>query len=191
MAACSEVLIDVWGVHAHLMAYARGNNNDNALACMIATWSFGGGALPARLGLPPDQFENLLAHHFPGARVTSPWQPVAVRSEARSDEIDELQRLMLANRAGQDPSEAWLAAIVASACMGDDHLWQDLGLWCRADLTALMRGNFPGLAARNDRDMKWKKFLYKQLCETEGIYACRSPSCAVCVDYANCFGTED
>jgi len=32
-----------------------------------------------------------------------------------------------------------------------------------------MRRNFPPLAARNRKDMKWKRFLYKQLCEAEGI----------------------
>ena len=61
----------------------------------------------------------------------------------------------------------------------------------RDDLTALMMRNFPALAGQNTRNMKWKKFLYKQLCETEGIYTCRAPSCEVCVDYAQCFGPED
>ena len=60
-----------------------------------------------------------------------------------------------------------------------DHLWQDLGLPARGELTALMRRNFPTLAARNVKDMKWKRFLYKQLCEAEGIYTCRAPSCQV------------
>ena len=45
--------------------------------------------------------------------------------------------------------------------------------------------------ARNDRDMKWKKFLYKQLCDRAEINACRAPSCSVCSDYARCFGPED
>ncbi len=39
--------------------------------------------------------------------------------------------------------------------------------------------------------MKWKKFIYKQLCITEGIYTCRAPSCEVCADYADCFGPEE
>jgi nitrogen fixation protein NifQ len=54
-----------------------------------------------------------------------------------------------------------------------------------------MMDNFEPLALRNDKDMKWKKFLYKQLCEAEGIYVCRAPSCEVCVDYDNCFGNEE
>jgi nitrogen fixation protein NifQ len=74
--------------------------------------------------------------------------------------------------------------------MGADHLWQDLGLGSRQDLSELFWRNFPALAAMNQRDMKWKKFLYKQLCFQEGIYTCRAPSCEVCVDYSSCFGPE-
>jgi len=59
-------------------------------------------------------------------------------------------------------------------------------IWCEQ-----MTRNFPVLAAKNDRDMKWKKFLYKQLCQREGIYICRAPSCEVCADYAKCFGPEE
>ena len=51
-----------------------------------------------------------------------------------------------------------------------------------------MHDNFRPLAEQNTKDMKWKKFLYKQLCIGEGIYVCRAPSCEVCVDYAACFG---
>jgi nitrogen fixation protein NifQ len=54
-----------------------------------------------------------------------------------------------------------------------------------------MERNFPTLAAKNVHNMKWKKFLYKQLCATEGVYVCRSPSCEVCADYDACFGPED
>jgi nitrogen fixation protein NifQ len=39
--------------------------------------------------------------------------------------------------------------------------------------------------------MKWKKFLYRQLCLEEGIYVCRAPSCDVCRDYDLCFARED
>jgi nitrogen fixation protein NifQ len=75
--------------------------------------------------------------------------------------------------------------------MGSDHLWQDLGLWNRGELSRLMEQNFPEVAKRNQKDMKWKRFLYKQLCEAEGIYTCRAPSCEVCIDYHACFGPED
>jgi nitrogen fixation protein NifQ len=53
-----------------------------------------------------------------------------------------------------------------------------------------MRVNFPKLFDLNTGDMKWKKFLYKRLCEEEGIYVCRSPSCTECKDHDDCFGPE-
>jgi nitrogen fixation protein NifQ len=179
----------VRAVHDRLTALARGLPNDDLLACMLATRACGGGALPADLGLGPDTCRDLLARHFPGADWPSSSLPDGVDPQ-RQPERDELYRLLLAHRAGIDVSESWVAQVVAAGCMGSDHLWQDLGLWSRRDLSDLMAINFPELAARNDRNMKWKKFLYKQLCVQEGIYTCRAPSCEVCADYVQCFGPD-
>ena len=85
----------------------------------------------------------------------------------------------------------WVIGVIVAGSLGSDHLWQDLGLWSRSQLGAMLQYNFPELAAKNDQDMKWKKFLYKQLCEAEGLYLCRVPSCAVCIDYAKCYGSEE
>jgi nitrogen fixation protein NifQ len=178
-------------IYARLMAHAAGEGNDAVLACIYASWCTGGGAMPDWLGLAPDAFHAMLDFHFPGydpGRVPNPGRRVP---PDRLDEIAELRQLMLRDRAGATPSELWMADIAAAGCMASDHLWQDLGLWSRPDLTALMRRNFPGLAARNLKDMKWKRFLYKQLCAAEGIYTCRSPSCEVCTDYRACFGPEE
>ena len=109
----------------------------------------------------------------------------------RYDELAELRDLLLLHRAGVNESEIWMAEMVAVAAMGRDHLWQDMGLWSRKELGELMMRNFPSLARKNNRDMKWKKFLYKQLCVTEGVYTCRTPSCECCSDYEQCFGPED
>jgi len=131
-----------------------------------------------------------MAYHFPGATLpTFVFLSPTIREE-RTDERDDLVRLMLSHEAGASPSEVWMAHILAAGCMASDHLWSDLGLWSRAGLTELMRRNFPALVARNIKDMKWKRFLYKQLCETGGIYTCRAPSCEVCDDYPGCFGPE-
>lgn len=176
--------------HAQLMAHAQGQSNDDALACMLASWRHGGGAMPARLGLSEAWFQALLTHHFPGTDVAFPALGAPVDPE-RAEERTELRTLLLAHRAHDSVTEQWMAEIVAAACMASDHLWQDLGLWSRKDLTALMMRNFPALATRNDRNMKWKRFLYKQLCESEGIYVCRAPSCEVCADYVACFSPED
>jgi nitrogen fixation protein NifQ len=81
--------------------------------------------------------------------------------------------------------------VIVAGCLDSDHLWQDLGLWSRSQLSAMLEYNFRELAAKNDKDMKWKKFLYKQLCEAEGLYLCRVPSYEVCIDYSKCYGSEE
>lgn len=131
----------------------------------------------------------------PAARqVVSAPVPLALqRRERRADEVADVQALLLDHLdlcAGARVQGQAIAEAVALACLGDNHLWQDLRLASRAELSALMRRWFPGLVARNHADMKWKKFLYRQLCEREQILICKSPSCAVCTDYGACFGPE-
>lgn len=136
----------------------------------------------------PAPVTSALRFAIPGAAPE-----VAARHDARYDEVDDLVALLVEHGsplAGSVDELAAIARTVALACLGDNHLWQDLRLASRAELSALMSHWFPALAARNDRDMKWKKFLYKQLCEREQIFVCRSPSCAVCSDYGKCFGPE-
>jgi nitrogen fixation protein NifQ len=180
-------------IHARIMAHALdGGVEDDLLAKMLASRALGIGALPADLGLGPERLRALLACRFPRL----PWiLDVGGTDPARLPEREDLVALMLrhaaADGARRRAAAADMAAIVAAACMGGNHLWEDLGLWSRADLSLLMRHCFPPLAAKNDRDMKWKKFLYKQLCLEEGIYVCRAPSCEVCRDYDLCFGREE
>ncbi len=177
-------------VYAGLLAASRGRANDIYLARLLVSHTTGAGALSRWLGLGEAAFGEMMACCFPGVAlpVEPPLRPTA--PPARAEERAELRALMLSQRTGRDRAEVWIAAIVATACMAPDHLWHDLGLWSRADLTALMCHNFPRLAARNDRGMKWKRFLYKQLCEQEGIYTCRAPSCDVCADFELCFGPQ-
>ena len=178
-------------LYARLLLLARNLPNDEPLARMLASWHAGLGALPACMGLSPEIYQYMLIRHFSGIELP---EHAASRIDAdprRQPERAELRLLLLEHRANADVSEEWMADIIVSACMGGNHLWQDLGLWSRRDLTDLMRTSFPALVARNDRDMKWKKFFYKQLCIQEGIVTCRSPSCQVCVDYQECFGPED
>lgn len=199
-------------VYGRLMAHAAGAGNDQAFATMIASQAAGRGALPPWLGLEPAAYRCLLEYHFPGIgidrvghldlqreragagsfagldRIALAGLACVAPGDPRADERDELVRLLLLDKAGESPSEVWMAHVVAAGCMGAAHLWEDLGLTCRGELNALMRRNFPSLAARNVKDMKWKRFLYKQLCAAEGIYTCRAPSCEVCTDYHVCFG---
>ncbi len=165
---------------------AAGDPNRPLLASLIAGQWAGNGCLPADLGLGEAAFAHLLAAYFPGC--PNGGQP---RRQEAIPEWSDLQQLLLDHRARQSPSELLMANILATACAGRDHLWQDLGLASRDELSRLMWINFPGLARANTGDMKWKKFLYRQFCAAEGIYVCPAPSCGVCADYAKCFGPEN
>lgn len=174
-----------------MLALARGHGNDAALAGMVLNARYGRSALGGWLGLSAGEFARLMRRHFPGVRIPTGLRSGNPRPPARSLEWQELRHLLRRHRAGQDASELFMADIVCSGCLGSDHLWEDLGLFSRKELSALMARNFPALAERNVRDMKWKKFLYKQLCLAEGIYICRAPSCEVCTEYNVCFGPEE
>ena len=185
-----------------LLGCACGNPNDGIIARIVAAQRAGQGCLPLHLGLQMHDFSAMLHRHFPGAMfwlaLHSGHDDAVTRGNLRQqllsmrhDEWNDICELLLAGRRGKDISEQWLAAIVAAGCLGGEHLWRDLGLASRAQLGELLRWNFPGVALRNIHDMKWKKFFYKQLCEREGGYVCRSPSCEQCAAYADCFGPED
>ena len=176
-------------LYAALMARATGHPNDELFAQMISSQVEGIGALPPCLGLEEKDFSALLTQHFPKIQLVVRSRETA--DDPRALERDDVLGLLLEHRAHRNMSEQWMAEIVTTACMANDHLWQDLGLWSRDYLSRLMTQNFPSLAAKNMHDMKWKKFLYKQLCEKEGINACRAPSCEYCTDYLKCFGPED
>lgn len=178
-------------VQAELLAGAGGSAGDDParplFASLLAGNAAGCGILPEHLGLGRIAFAAMRARFFPGLPAAG-----TARSIQRIPEWNDLCQLLTDHRAGRDEEvEFWLARIVATACAGANHLWEDLGLASRDELSALMRLAFPSLAAANDRDMKWKKFLYRQYCAREGIYVCPAPSCGVCKDFASCFGSEN
>lgn len=179
------------GFHAGLMSTRRGYAVEDALARMLSSLYFGLGDMPAWLGMDEKEFCHMMHFHFPDY----PYHVFRGLGEpldlSRMDESEDLSKLLLQSCSGVHDYELWMIDILVAGCLGNDHLWQDLGLWNRADLSRFMLDAFRPLALNNDRDMKWKKFLYKQLCEAEGIYTCRAPSCEVCTDYHVCFGPEE
>jgi len=146
------------------------------------------------LGLGAPALDRLLRRYFPRATGLG-----AVASGANSagcfslpaDEFEDLQALLMAHRSNDDEETQWLACAVATACLGDNHLWQDMGLPDRDTLSLLLKRHFTTLYDRNTGNMKWKKFFYKQLCEQAEVNLCKAPSCKVCADYALCFGPEE
>lgn len=183
---------DQWQyLFGELMNHSSGSPGTELLAVILASWACGEGALPQYLGLSQDSYQRMLNTCFNGYAINDYVGDKAMPEAERLDEHDDVLKLMLQNVSGMAECSSWFAEIVTAGCQGQDHLWQDLGLRNRKDLSQLMTLNFPTLAARNDKDMKWKKFIYKQLCNAEGIYTCRAPSCEVCTDYNVCFGPEE
>lgn len=165
-----------------------GDPNRPLLASLLTGRLCGEGCLSATLGLGRKEYGRLLATYFPG-----PAGPLGRLKDGTAEDIPELEdivTLLLDHRAQRRQSEVWVARIIAAGCAGRDHLWQDLGLANRNELSQLLWINFPGLARANTGDMKWKKFIYKLMCERDGTYVCPAPSCRECADHPLCFSPE-
>jgi len=109
----------------------------------------------------------------------------------RDDEFTDIVQLLLDHRRDDSEGTRWLAHAIATACLENNHLWQDMGLPSREVLSELLRRYFGSLYAKNAKNMKWKRFFYKQLCDRAEVNMCKAPSCKICTDYAVCFGPED
>ncbi|HYB51522.1 MAG TPA: nitrogen fixation protein NifQ [Burkholderiaceae bacterium] len=109
----------------------------------------------------------------------------------RHEEYDDLLAL-LQEHAREDSEEIGaVARWLAFSCMGENHLWEDLGLAERPALTSLIAECFPRLREMNSHNMRWKKFFYKQLCNRAQVFACRAPTCDQCSEFALCFESPD
>jgi len=146
------------------------------------------GCRPLIRGLTEAEFGRMLLSCFSGLALRNGTE--AAGGEEPFDEFNELLAMLLEHRAEPTQINAWLSCCVASASLRDQHLWQDMGLPNRATLSRLLASYFPELAARNTGDMKWKKFFYRQLCQRAGLVLCKSPNCADCCDFSQCFGPE-
>lgn len=190
---------------ARLLGASSGQVSADWLAHILAAQRCGDGALPAGLGLPPETFTTLVAQHFPGcetwllpAAAQPRTIPATLRGELREqlldlrrDEWEDIRNLLLRGARDDSAGTAAFAGIIAAACLGSGHLWRDLGLPTRQALRDMFEYLFPPLASLNTKDMRWKKFLYRQQCESQGGFVCRSPSCEACNTYAECFGAEN
>jgi len=143
---------------------------------------------PLEEGLGASRFRALVVRLFPGA---DPGEPPPPAAPFPAVEYGDLMRLLLDHGSRNGQETVLVTHAVAIACLGANHLWEDMHLDSRAELSALLRRHFPSLAALNVRDMKWKNFFYKQICAREGFHACRAPRCEDCCDQARCFGPED
>ncbi|MGU7782221.1 nitrogen fixation protein NifQ [Burkholderia sp. PU8-34] len=144
----------------------------------------------AWLGLSRAQVAALLARHFPRsvfAAVTT--TPIAIADHAHADFVATLHALLLrdVSRAVREDDADCVASIIAYACLRPDHLWRDLGLDGREAVTGMLERYFPALAARNVHNLRWKKFLAREVARSLGVAPAPAPGCPGCEDYTVCF----
>lgn len=148
------------------------------------------GCVAEYAGLDAAELAELVGRWFPTAVAhVSSW--VSARGfVTEDDEVAMVRDLLLMNRSDEGEVGRWLAAMVARRAMEPNHLWEDLGLRERPELTRLLMRHFAPLATRNTGNMKWKRFFYRMLCEDDGFVMCTTPVCTQCNDFALCFGEE-
>lgn len=160
------------------------------LALAIAEAKQDGENICAGVGLDGVALQDLAARMFPAASamIADLTQDAVITMDA---EEQSLRDILWMYSSDASPLQRWLAAMIARRCARPHHLWQDLGLRNREELSQLMQRHFTALASKNRNDMKWKKFLYRMVCSTEGFSLCTAPVCSECEDFAVCFGAED
>jgi nitrogen fixation protein NifQ len=149
-----------------------------------------GASIPERVGLEKQPLMELVAEMFPGAYSVLENEVTDERVEIDNEE-QSLRDILAIYATGASLLERPLGAMIARRCKWPHHLWQDLGLRDRGELSVLMQRHFARLAEKNRQDMKWKKFLYRMVCSSEGFVLCTAPVCAECEDFLSCFGAED
>ncbi len=161
----------------------------SVFALAIAEARAGGLPVCEGMGLTNAALRNLIGAALPhGLSFLEPG-PDTPQDELAEDERC-LRELLLHSTTGRTPFQFQLAAIIARRSMRPNHLWQDLGLRNRRQLSELMMRHFEPLARRNSGNMKWKKFFYRMICRDEGFRLCSAPSCAECDDFSVCFDDE-
>lgn len=154
-----------------------------------------------RTGLSSAQGLDLLAAVFPGTNesgdpAVSGLEQQIARGVDDARTAPEHQAFMAQTQALLDAYSApyattpWVSRILIHACLRTDHLWRDLGLAGREDVTALLRRHYPGLPERNVRNLRWKKFLAYAARERAGLAPQAAPGCAGCEEEALCYPAE-
>ncbi|MBR9973427.1 nitrogen fixation protein NifQ [Magnetospirillum sulfuroxidans] len=197
---------------ARLIAYARDpdNTDQRALACILShRCNCPDTPYRQALGLDEAELRAVLAEYFPV--LAADWPDggclrhrlgLACHHEAPppghgrfsasllEQEEQDLCRLFLTHAADSGIWPVVFARSIARACMEPQHLWMSLGLEGRAQLSAILVRHFPALVARNDHDMRWKKFFYKLLCDEEKVWTCKASSCEICPHHSECYVTS-
>ncbi|WP_338025325.1 nitrogen fixation protein NifQ [Bradyrhizobium yuanmingense] len=162
----------------------------HVLASILAAATMDGGSVAEKAGVTGKDLAALLEHYFPSIDITADKQLSHFNCH-EDEEVALIRDLLLAHRSTEGKIGGWLAAMVARRAIEANHLWEDLGLRDREELSRLLNRHFAPLAARNINNMRWKRFFYRTLCENDGLVMCTTPVCTQCNEFNVCFGAED
>lgn len=145
----------------------------------------------ALLGLSNDDLHALFQRHFALelTRIAAQPQAVSVITQQHAEFAAAMRALILKHASADVHADdaRCLATIIAHACLRPDHLWRDLGLSGRDEVTAMLQRYFPTLESANVSNLRWKKFLAQQLTLSLGQEPGPAPGCPGCEDYRFCF----
>ena len=100
---------------------------------------------------------------------------------------DDLMALLMRYCSASLDAKLW-AHRVAISCCGKTHLYVDMGFSDRGYVSEIFHTYFPKLAKKNQNNtMRWKKFLYRQLCEELTLPVCPTASCDECPEHKACY----
>nr|NIQ96439.1 hydrogenase [Desulfuromonadales bacterium]NIR33793.1 hydrogenase [Desulfuromonadales bacterium]NIS42491.1 hydrogenase [Desulfuromonadales bacterium] len=173
------------------------NEDRHLFACLLSAAARAPHALTAGLGLEAEEVDAILATYFPGISrdvLDAHDQPSSGPPPERNDDVLEILLSHVPKGRSRDEIirvSTWLARIIAARAAYPGHLWTAMGFFERPELTAAIRRHLPSLAAANDQGMRWKRYLFKRVCDLGGGVMCKAPNCGVCSDYALCFDTEE
>lgn len=123
-------------------------------------------------GLSQVELRDILNRSFPAPTIHV-FRLEEVRDSEPGPEEALLRGLLLAHARAGDSASVLFAKIIARRALRHDHLWRELGLFDRVELSRLLASHFPTLAAGNTQNMRWKKYFIASCVRPRAIRCAR------------------
>ena len=138
------------------------------------------------LGMRCDEFSKL-----PPEDLIDMASQSALRSDSLASGLPDLfvplVEMLWEHQSCDDKYSRLIAHAIACGCFGQRHLWQDLGLSGKEETSELLARRFYRLYIRNVGNLRWKRFIFRELGLRFGISELLPPGCRDCEDYQFCF----
>jgi len=106
---------------------------------------------------------------------------VSPRIDANIKILENKVIAFLQNYAKDEYTKNEIVTHVTKVSLLPNHLYQDLNLRNRFEMSIYMKKYFPTLSVNKPKNKLWKKFIYDSIDEV-------APACEHCKDQITCFG---